>query len=131
MSRLGAANAAAVRCMGGGGHGHTPDLPPFARLQPPTGRVPEEVELVWDDSVAPETCIDLDAPHVSTNEVLSSFAAAFLFFLGLYTAISLGDPVASNPVAPRSTVIPAATMDMIVGIVRADDDEGEEEEEEE
>ena len=121
-----------LRHMGGSGHDHhAPNLPPFARLRPPSSLVPEEVELIWDDSVAPETCIDLDAPHVSTREVLSSFSAAFLFFLGLYSLISLGDPVASNPVAPRSAVIPAATMDIIKGIIQDESEEGEEEEEEE
>jgi len=91
--------------------------------------LPEEVELVWDDTVAPETAIDLDAPHVSTNEVLSAFAAAFLFFLGLYTAVALSDPVGSNPVAPRSTVIPEATMRTIYGLEQVEGAEEEEEEE--
>jgi hypothetical protein len=76
-------------------------LSPTSLLQ-----LPEEVELVWDDNVAPETCLDFDAPHVSTQEVLTTFVAAFGFFFGLYTLISLTDPVGSNPVAPRSSVIP-------------------------
>jgi len=85
------------------------------------------LELIWDDTVAPETCIDLDAPHVSTNEVLSAFSAAFLFFLGLYSVVALSDPVASNPVAPRSTVIPAATMRVVIGEDAQEEDEENEE----
>jgi len=96
-------------------------------MPPPTKplftQLPEEVELIWDDTVAPETAIDLDAPHVSTDEVLSAFAAAFLFFFGLYSMVTLSDPVASNPVAPRSTVIPAATMATILGNVDEEEEE--------
>ena len=43
-------------------------------------QLPEEVELIWDDSVAPETALDLDAPHVDTKEVLAMFFGAFIFF---------------------------------------------------
>jgi hypothetical protein len=68
--------------------------------------LPEEVELVWDDTVAPESCIDIDAPHVSANEVLATFFGAFAFFFGLYTITSWTDPVRANPVAPRAAVIP-------------------------
>ena len=35
--------------------------------------MPEEVELVWDDSVAPETALDFDAPHYPLKTVLKSF----------------------------------------------------------
>ena len=94
-------------------------------------QLPEEVELVWDDTVAPETAIDLDAPHVSTDEVLTAFAAAFFGFFCLYSLVSLSDPVGSNPVAPRSAVIPAATMLAIVGELGegAGEDEGDEDDE--
>ncbi len=86
--------------------------------------------MVWDDTVAPETAIDFDAPHVDTTEVLQMFAGAFLFFAGLYTLVSLSDPVGSNPVALRSNVIPLSTMQQIVGQeVTADEDHHDEEEE--
>ncbi len=65
--------------------------------------------------MAPETTIDFDAPHVSTKEVLAMFFGAFAFFGTLYSVIALGDPVGSNPVALRSTVIPASTMQQVVG----------------
>ena len=66
------------------------------------------MELVWDDSVAPETCIDFDAPHISTSEMLWSIASVAAMFGALYTYVVLSDPEGSNPVAKRETVIPAS-----------------------
>ncbi len=103
-------------------------IQPFARLRPPTGRVPEEIELIWDDSVAPETCIDIDAPHVSTQEVVGVFLAAIGFFVGLYTLVSLSDPVGANPVATRHHVIPPNMLSLSLALKTSD---GEHEEEEE
>mmetsp|Transcript_39641 Transcript_39641/g.40407 ORF Transcript_39641/g.40407 Transcript_39641/m.40407 type:complete len:135 (+) Transcript_39641:65-469(+) len=90
---------------GGGGH-HAPALPPFARLAPPSGTIPNEVELVWDDHVAPETCIDFDAPNVSGKQAWGSLLAVFAGLAGLFALISISDPAGNCPVAPRSTVIP-------------------------
>ena len=70
--------------------------------------MPEEVELVWDDSVAPEACIALDAPHMGTSVVLWSMAAVASIFTALYTYVVLSDPEGSNPVAVRAAVIPAS-----------------------
>jgi hypothetical protein len=84
---------------------HGPSVPPFARLRPPTESLPEQVELVWDDSVAPETCIDFDAPHVSTKEVLISFFTAFGTIALLFQLIKYLDPEGNSPVVPRSAVI--------------------------
>eukprot|EP01031_Cornospumella_fuschlensis_P036583 gene36583-44376_t len=81
-----------VRMMGGGGHGHGhgghghhdehddhhhhgPMMPPFARLRPPSQTLPEEVELVWNDLVAPEATIDTDAKHVSGGQAFAAFLA--------------------------------------------------------
>ena len=86
---------------------------------------------MWDDTVAPETCIDFDAPHVSTTEVLQMFASAALFFAGLYTLVAVSDPVGSNPVALRSAVIPATTMQQILGQEVTEGAAAEEEDEEE
>ena len=66
--------------------------------------------MVWDDSVAPEAALDFDAPHVSTKEVILGFFAGFAFFGTLLTLVSMSDPVGSNPVARRGTVIPDASM---------------------
>ncbi len=67
--------------------------------------MPEEVELVWDDSVAPEAAIDLDAPSVSNGDVLKAFATAFGFFGAVYMFVKFSDPESRNPVAPRAAVI--------------------------
>lgn len=64
-----------------------------------------ETELVWDDSVAPETCVDFDAPHVSTSDVLLSFLSGLGFFGAVYFLAYLSDPVKNRPVAPRSAII--------------------------
>jgi len=86
------------------------------------------VELVWDDSVAPETTLDFDAPHVSTSEVLAMFFGAFAAFATLYALVAWSDPVASNPVAIRAAVIPGVTMKQIVGESIEEHHEEEEEE---
>ena len=74
--------------------------------------------------MAPETCIDFDAPHVSTKEVVATFLAAFGFFFGLYSFVSFTDPVGSNPVALRATVIPHGGLKRELGHKNiAEDDE--------
>lgn len=60
---------------------------------------------MWDDSVAPETAIDFDAPHVSTNDAVLSLMLAFGFFGAIYGFVTISDPVSRNPVATRSSVI--------------------------
>ena len=72
--------------------------------------------MIWDDNVAPETCLDIDAPHVSTSEVLATFFGAFAFFFGLYSFVSLTDPVKANPVAPRRAVIPPNVLENSLGL---------------
>merc|ERR1719263_2114585 len=101
-------------------------MPPFARLAPPTETIPEEVELVWDDSVAPETCIDLDAPQMSGTTVVWSMFAVTVAFSGLYAYVVMSDPEGSNPVARRAAVIPHDGLKYEMGISKS---MGEEEEE--
>lgn len=101
----------------------TPNMPPFARNPPPTGRLPEEVELVWDDSVAPETAIDFDAPHVDDKEVHAMIFGAAMFFASVYGLVALSDPVGNNPVATRDTVIPKSTMQQLVGDAVTEEEE--------
>ena len=86
--------------------------------------------MVWDDSVAPETCVDFEAPQISTADGLKSVGYAILFFVGLMTAIVISDPVGSNPVALRATVIPHDMLHRELGIYTSADDEEEAEEEE-
>ena len=137
LSRIGACRRAVNPNMASkvlrrhGGDHHGPMMPPFARSGPPSGRLPTEVELVWDDSVAPETCIDFDAPHVSVTEALSGIALIATFFATVFYSIKASDPAARNPVATRSAVLPP---DILVGmgyVVEGSEDEEEEEEEEE
>lgn len=105
-------------------------MPPFARLPPPTSQIPEEVELVWDDSVAPETCIDFDAPHVSSGEVFKTFLASLGFFLGIYLFVQFTDPVASNPVAPRSAIVSENSFKASLGLSAGDDGDADEDDDE-
>ena len=81
-------------------------MPPFGRMKPPTSSLPENVELVWDDSVAPETAIDFDAPHVSTNEAMLMFLLGFGAFYGFYKLVASTSPVDKNPVAIRDYALP-------------------------
>lgn len=89
----------------------------------------EETELVWDDSVAPETCVDFDAQHVSSDKVFRSFLTAFGCIFLLYGIISISDPSSSNPVAPRSSVINHAAFRSHMGIASSNESEEEMEEE--
>jgi hypothetical protein len=92
--------------------------------------LPEEVELVWDDGFAPETCIDFDASFVKTAEVLSMFVGSFVVFFGLFLTVKFSDPAGNSPVAPRSVVIPAHTVEMFYGLDIPESADGDEEEDE-
>ena len=85
---------------------------------------------MWDDGIAPETCIDFDASFVKTKEVLSMFVGSFAVFFGLYLYIKLYDPAGNSPVAPRSAVIPANTVEMFFGYDIPETAEGEDGEDE-
>ena len=63
------------------------------------------MELVWDDTVAPETAVDLDAPHVATGDVLKHFIMGFSFFALLYTVLKISEPESRSPVASRASVV--------------------------
>ena len=77
----------------GGGHGHhRPPPPPFARIPPPSKRLHEEVELVWNDGVAPETLIDFDAPHIPKYQALKHLGYALGGFVTLMGVVTLYNP---------------------------------------
>lgn len=59
--------------------------PPHAPPPPPS-QLPEEHELIWDDGVAPEMALDIDAPHISAWEGLAWWLGGFAFFYGVYVA---------------------------------------------
>jgi hypothetical protein len=92
-------------------------------------QIPEEVELVWDDTVAPEACIDFDNPSADSKEILQGWAVLGTFFATLVGYIYLTDPVGSNPVALRSTVLPFDGLKYELGLGPSQDEHHEEEEE--
>ncbi|KAJ8602074.1 hypothetical protein CTAYLR_001612 [Chrysophaeum taylorii] len=91
---------AAAVSRGGGGHGPPP--PAFARTLPPNGPLPEDHDLIWDDGVAAEPCLDFDAPHISKEEGLAWFLGGLGFFFSFYQLIKFSDPPGKNPVNPRT-----------------------------
>lgn len=96
---------------GGGGGGPPP--PTYLRTQAPKNRLHEEHELVWDDGVAAETCIDFDATHVSSGVGLQWWFGGFGFFCTLATLISFYSPKGCNKVTPRTGLI--EPMDLMKG----------------
>ena len=48
-------------------------------------------ELVWNDGVAPEACLDFDAPHISKWTALAWWVGAFVFLYANYKLITLFD----------------------------------------
>ena len=56
---------------------------PFVRTPAPTRQLNEDHELIWDDGVAAETCLDFDAPHVSSSEGAQWWFAGMGFFATL------------------------------------------------
>ena len=64
------------------------------------------MELVWDDSVAPESAIDFDAPHIPTSEAVMMFLMGFGLFFGFYKLVSATKPAEKNPVSIRDYVLP-------------------------
>lgn len=66
--------------------------PPFARMPAPSGPVHEQYELIWNDSVAPELCIDFDAQHFTRMQGLAMWCGGLAFFASFYTLISCTEP---------------------------------------
>ena len=94
-------------------------------------QLPEEIELMWDDSVAPETCIDFDAPHVDTQEMFTAWGAMASFFLVVMGLVSWSNPEKKNPVATRKHVIPKETRLVYLQGIHAEMESNDEEEEDE
>ncbi|KAJ1446722.1 hypothetical protein M885DRAFT_577194 [Pelagophyceae sp. CCMP2097] len=116
--------------------------PPYIRAKPPQGRLQsaasrilagtewrhEEHDLVWDDGVAAETCIDFDAPHARPSfffrerrrVALAALCAALSCFGIVYQIIKWSDPQGINPAYRRKVgrdVLP------IYDITKFDEDE--------
>ena len=64
-----------------------------------TSQLHREDELVWDDGVAPESCIDFDAPHLSQGHGIKWLAGGLSFFGVLLGAMALKNP--APPVVKR------------------------------
>ena len=60
---------------------------------------------MWNDGVAPETAIDLDAPHVSPTRGLLMFLGGFGFFWGVYQFAAWTDHGNANPAAITPAVL--------------------------
>jgi hypothetical protein len=76
---LARAYSTTIPALGGGG----PTPAPFTRTPAPTRQLNEDHELIWDDGVAAETCIDFDAPHISQGEGAQWWFAGMGFFATL------------------------------------------------
>ena len=86
-----------------------PDYPSHTTLSPPAPllldcirwvQLHREDELVWDDGVAPESCIDFDAPHLSKWHGARWLAGGLGFFGVLLGAMALKGP--ERPAVARS-----------------------------
>lgn len=67
--------------------------------------------------MAPETCLDMEAPHVSTKQMWASVLFVAGCFAALVTGISLIDPEKNSPVAKRRNVIPFDGMKKELGLL--------------
>lgn len=65
----------------------------------------ENSDAVWDDGVAPELALDFDAPHISSQEGLATWAGGLFGFFVLYQTISLITNGAKddNPALPHAS----------------------------
>ena len=75
-----------------GGHAHRPPPPPFARIKAPEQPLHEEVELVWNDGVSPETLIDFDAPHIPKYQALQHWLCGLGALATIMGVVTLYDP---------------------------------------
>lgn len=61
----------------------------------------EESELLWDDGVAPELCIDFDAQWINRQTGLLMWLGGFAFFGALATCVSITDPAGKKRTTTR------------------------------
>eukprot|EP01039_Chlorochromonas_danica_P010642 gene10642-11798_t len=107
--------------MGGGHDHHGPPMPPMARMRPPTKTLPEEVELVWNDGVAPECAVDIDARHIPTGRMVKHFLTGLGFFASTFLVIYISDPASRAPIAPRSAVLNEKAFLVDIGLAPESD----------
>merc|ERR1712137_300404 len=75
--------------------------PPHFRLPLPKQDLLEEDELIWNDGVAPEACLDFDAPHVSSYEALAWWFGGIMLVYLTYRSMGLMDLHSWKKTAPR------------------------------
>ena len=82
--------------------GGTPGpLPPFARIPVESEKLPEQMDAIWDDGVAPEVTLDFDAQHISSGEAAAMWLGGFGCFALLYQVVKFSDPESKNPAVNR------------------------------
>uniref|UniRef100_A0A6V1PJS4 Uncharacterized protein n=1 Tax=Heterosigma akashiwo TaxID=2829 RepID=A0A6V1PJS4_HETAK len=122
-----ASRAGRLSVLRGGGVGDRP----FARTIAPVSKLHEEHELVWDDGVAAEACLDFDVPEVPSHKGLAWLMGGFGFFGTVMGLVSLSDPAAKCTTAPRSTVLPFNGLKVELGGQPCDTENEDDEDEEE
>nr|CCA20794.1 conserved hypothetical protein [Albugo laibachii Nc14] len=101
--------------------GHRPPPPPFARLPPPKNRLHEDIELVWNDGVAPETFIDFEAAHIGKYQALRHLLLAFSGLAGVMGIVALYDPSSMRQAEYRRKCLPDLRWEL--GQMAAPEDE--------
>lgn len=74
-------------------------------------QVHEDHELVWNDGVAPETCLDFEAPHLSAGQGLAWWAGGLAFFASFLMFNRASDPESKRSAEPRGTTLPETAFD--------------------
>ena len=75
--------------------------PPFVQRAAPSRSLPAGNELIWDDGVAPETCIDFDVPNFSTGRAIRWWLGGFSLFAILALIIKGYNPQGMKKTADR------------------------------
>jgi hypothetical protein len=81
--------------------------------------------LVWDDSVAPETTLDMEAPHVSNAMMFYSMGFMAACMGALVGFIAWLDPETNCPVSRRTVandVVPYGGMLLERGLMPVEDE---------
>lgn len=69
-------------------------------------QLPQDIDLIWDDGVAPEPVIDMDHSDVPLGRVLSYQIIMAAFVFCIFKACEYVDPQSWQPVAPRRLALP-------------------------
>lgn len=61
--------------------------------------------------MAPEVCIDFDAPHVSTSEAFAWWSGGLAFFSAVFGLVALSNPESKREAVPRTATLPPTAYD--------------------